>query len=140
MTFTGLKSTDFEKIARAEAAGRLKAAAANQAITPDQRRQDERLWNLVVRRSAYFDIDRRDRLFEGEKIETTRALGAAVMRAAQTALRKWREDGKPRGEPEARAFLLFALTRKFAELLSDPTPYVDADGVIYFLDPERTAA
>lgn len=140
MTFTGLRSTDYEKIARAEAIGRSRAARANPAITADQRDLDERQWNAIAKRAAYFRDDRIESLFEGETADRARAMAAAVMRATQAALRKWREEGKPGGEPEARAFLLFALARKFAELAADPTPYVDADGAIYFHEPERTAA
>lgn len=140
MTFTGLHSTDYEKIARAEGVGRLRAAKDNPAITADQRDLDERQWNAIAKRAAYFRDDRIERPFEGETVDRLRAMAAAVMRATQAALRKWRDDGKPGGEPEARAFLLFALTRKFAELAADPTPYVDGTGAIYFLEPERTAA
>ncbi|MBN8845962.1 MAG: hypothetical protein J0H88_22210 [Sphingomonadales bacterium] len=140
MTFAGLRSTDFEKIARAEAIGRARAAMANATITADQRQLDERQWAAIAKRAAWFNEDRTEALFEGETVDRARAMAAAVMRATQAALRKWREDGKPAGEPEARAFLLFALTRKFAELAADPTPYVDADGNIYFRETERNAA
>lgn len=140
MTFAVLKSTDFAAIARAEATRRIRAAKDNADVTDAMRRDDERKWSLIERRARYFADDRIARLHDGEGAETVQAMAAVVHRTAQAALRKWREGGKPGGEPEARAFLLFALTRKFAELASAPTPYVDADGNIYFLEPERTAA
>lgn len=140
MTFSGLISTDFATIAQAEAIGRAKAASANRAITPDQRRQDERQWRLIVRRAAWFRDDRRPLPISGEDMAATGVLAAIVLRTARSALAKWRSDGKPSGEPEARGFLLFALARKFAELTGDPTPYVDGDGAIYFLDQKEQAA
>ena len=140
MSFTGLVSTDFEKIAQAEAVRRTKAATDNPAVTAAQRRDDERIWSLIVRRSRWFSDDRRPLPISGENMEATAKLGATVMRTTQAALRKWREEGKPNGEPEARAFLLFHLTRKFAELLGEPCPYVDGEGAIYFLDQKDQAA
>lgn len=140
MTFLPILSTDYAAIARAEATRRAKAAAANPDVTPAQRRADARTWDGIIRRAAYFHADRRAQLFGNEVEEGTRELAATVMRTAQAALRKWRTDGKPSGEIEARAFLLFSLARKFAELLEDPCPYVDADGAIYFLDQKDIAA
>ncbi len=140
MTFTGLTSTDFEKIAQAEAVRRARAATDNPAVTAAQRRDDERIWSLIVRRARWFNADRRPLPFAGEDMAATARLGATVMRTTQAALRKWRDEGKPKGDPEARAFLLFHLTRKFAELLGDPCPYVDGEGAIYFLDQKDLAA
>lgn len=140
MTFTGLISTDYEKIAQAEAVRRIAAAKENAEVTAAQRRDDERIWSLIVRRARWFSADRLPRPFAGEDMAATAKLGATVMRTTQAALRKWREAGKPTGEPEARAFLLFHLTRKFAELLGDPCPYVDGEGAIYFLDQKDLAA
>lgn len=138
MTFLGLTSSDYPAIARAEAVRRARAAEAKPDIPPAQRRADARTWDGIVRRSAYFHADRRALPFGNEVMTGTRELAAAVQRTATAALRKWRDAGKPTGEAEARAFLLFHLARKFAELLGEPTPYVDADGNIYFT--ERKAA
>lgn len=140
MTFLGLASTDYPAIARAEAVRRARAAEGKSDITPAQRRADARTWEGIVRRANYFHADRRALPFGNEVMAGTRELASAVQRTTTAALRKWREAGKPPGEIEARAFLLFHLARKFAELLGDPTPYVDADGTIYFTDQERTAA
>ncbi len=140
MTFIGLISTDYEKIAQAEAVRRAKAGADNPDVTAAQRRQDERTWSLIVRRARWFRDDRRALQFSEEDMAATARLGATVLRTTQAALRKWRDEGKPKGEPEARAFLLFHLTRKFAELLGDPHPYVDGEGAIYFLDQKDFAA
>lgn len=140
MTFSGLVSTDYEKIARAEAARRLAAAKGNRDVTAEQRRQDERVWTLIVRRARWFSDDRRPLPFAGEDMAATATLAATVLRTTHAALRKWQSEGKPGGEPEARAFLLFSLARKFAELTGDPRPYVDGDGAIYFLDHKDLAA
>lgn len=140
MTFVGLISTDFEKIARAEAVRRAKAGAENPDVTAAQRNQDERIWTLIVRRSRWFREDCRPLPFSEEDMTATTSLAATVMRTTQAALRKWREEGKPKGEPEARAFLLLSLARKFAELTGDPRPYVDGEGAIYFLDQKDLAA
>lgn len=140
MTFAGLASSDFEKIARAEATRRIAAAKNNPDVTAAQRQQDERTWSLIVRRARWFSDDRPPLPFEGEDMAATAKLAATVLRTTQAALRKWRDEGKPGGEPEARAFLLFSLARKFAELTGDPRPYVDGDGAIYFLDQKDQAA
>lgn len=140
MTFTGLKSTDYAAIARAEAARRAAVAAAKPDVTAAQRRDDAAMWAGIVRRAAYFHPDRRALMFGDEVVAGTRQLADTVRRTTTAALKKWREDGRPAGEPEARAFLLFHLSRKFAELLGDPCPYVDAHGHIYVLEQTDLAA
>lgn len=130
-TFLRLTSRDHAAIARAEQQRREAIASARPEITAAQRSADAADWHAISRRAAFFDADRRARMFASEDETQIRHLADTVARTARAALRKWREGGKPGGDVEARAFLLFALARKFAELMGDPCPYVDADGNIY---------
>ena len=140
MTFTGLSSLDYAAIARAERLRRADAARENRDLTDAQRRQDARQWDMIEYRAQWFRGDRRPLPLGDASDDHISAMAAVVMRTTQAALRKWREEGKPGGEPEARAFLLFSLARKFAELADQPCPYVDGDGAIYFLDQKDIAA
>lgn len=140
MTFAGLSMFDFAAIAHAERLRREHAAAKNRHITDAQRRDDAQRWHMIEYRAQWFREGRRPLPLGDESDNHAPAMAATVMRTTQAALRKWREEGKPGGEPEARAFLLFSLARKFAELVGDPCPYVDGDGAIYFLDQKEQAA
>lgn len=139
MTFATLTSADYQKIARAEAVRRI-AAAASSDLTAEQRREDERTWSLITRRAAWFRPDIRALPLPDEDPAHARAMSSTVLRTARTALRRWADEGSPRGEPEARAFLILSLARKFAELAGEPRPYVDANGRIYVIDQQEQAA
>ena len=140
MTFTGLSSFDYAAIARAERLRRADAAKENRDLTEAQRRQDARQWDMIEYRAQWFRDGRRPLPLGDASDDHVAAMAGVVMRTTQAALRKWREEGKPGGEPEARAFLLFSLARKFAELANQPCPYVDGDGAIYFLEQKDIAA
>lgn len=138
MTFTGLSSTDYHRIARAEAIRRIAAAKARRDISADQRRRDGQIWSAIVGRAGHFLGDRPALPFANEDMDATAVMAATVLRTTHAALNKWRDNGRPTGEPEARAFLLFSLAQKFAELTGSPRPCVDSKGAIYFPGQKQT--
>ncbi|MFN7028423.1 MAG: hypothetical protein ACK4PC_03560 [Sphingopyxis sp.] len=131
MTFAPLASHDWPGIAAAEAARRARAAGGASGMTEAQRRSDAAEWAAIVEWARWLTTPGRPLPLPGEGLEEAEYLARITLRTARTALAKWHADRQP-GEPEARAFKLLYLARRFARLVGNPEPTVDAAGAILF--------
>lgn len=127
MTFLGLRSTDLIGIASTERARRAAAMREMPRVTVAQRRTDAAEWAAIVEwlRWALAGSQRgRMPAGEGGLVEADHLYGV-ITDITGAALRDWFANGRPSGEPEARAFLLYALARAFARLTGAPAPSID---------------
>lgn len=131
MTFAPLASDDWPGIAAAEAARRAQAARDSAGLTAAQRRTDAAEWAAIVEWARWLTTPGRPLPLPGEGLEEAEYLARITLRTARTALAKWHAD-RQRGEPEARAFKLLYLARRFARLVGNPEPTVDAAGALIF--------
>lgn len=147
MTFAALPPHDYPAIARAIAAERrAKPAPDLRGLTGDARAEarravaeDPHIWRGVVEWADWIAARPRPARMPGGPDGMAEAdfLAAVTLRTATAALRKWHADGQPRGEPEARAFLMLNLADAFARLTRQPIPTCAA---LIAAQPERKAA